>query len=216
MKLSRITIEVLRNFATINQGLLFKPGKVLRTMNVMKTTFAVAEFPDDIPQEFAIYDLNEFLLAYSLAENCDIEFKDTMLVLNSNGESTKYNYSSPSVVVSPGDRTIKLPSEDKKFLLTKEVFDKVQKVSSALKLKDVVIDCNGIEVLNRNTIGHKHHIKVSVDCASGPETQSFMKVENLKLIPVDYDVVICQKGLVRFTSRSDEYRVEYHVALEAD
>ena len=119
-------------------------------------------------------------------------------------------------MVSPGDRNIKLPSEDKKFLLTKEVFDKVQKVSSALKLKDVVIDCNGIEVLNRNTIGHKHHIKVAVDCSSGSETQSFMKVENLKLIPVDYDVVICQKGLVRFTSRSDEFRVTYHIALEAE
>lgn len=214
MKLSKVTLDVLKNFATINQGLIFKPGKSIKTMNVMKNTFAVAQIPDDIQNEFAIYDLNEFLAAYSLTEGCDIVFKETMMSLISNGEELEYYYSSPSVVVSPGDKNITLPSIDKKFLLTKEVIDKIMKVSSVMKLKDIEIDNTGIRVLNRNLVGNKHHIKLAVDCSTSESAVSVLKVEGLKLISADYDVAICDKGLARFTSRSEEYKVEYHIALE--
>lgn len=218
MKLSKITIDILKNFANINQGILFKPGKELRTMNVMKNIFAVAQITDEIPNEFAIYDLNEFLSSYSLFDGCDVVFKDTMLVFENPGEQIDYHYSSPSVVVSPGDKKIRLPSEDKKFTLTREVFDKIQKSSSVMKLKDLSIDCSGITIFNRNAVGNKHHISLNVECSDSATQQqpSFIKVENLKLIPVDYDVVICNKGLTRFTSRSEEYRIEYHIALEIE
>lgn len=217
MKLSKVTIDILKNLATINQGILFKSGKELRTMNVMKNIFAVAQIPDEIPNDFAIYDLNEFLSTYSLFDGCEVLFKDTMLVFENPGEQIDYHYSSPSVVVSPGDKKIRLPSEDKKFTLTKEVFDKIQRSSSVMKLKDISIDCSGITIFNRNAVGNKHHISLNIECNdSSAQTPSFIKVENLKLIPVDYDVVICQKGLTRFTSRSEEYRIEYHIALEIE
>ncbi len=126
MHLSKITIDILKNLATINQGLIFRPGNELKTMNVMKNTFVTAVIPDEIPAEFAIYDLNEFLGTYSLADDYDIKFEDTRLVMSSASEYTYYNFSSPSVVVSPGDRKLVMPSEDKHFTLTKEVFDKIQ------------------------------------------------------------------------------------------
>lgn len=183
-------------------------------MNVMKNTFATAEISDEIPIEFAIYDMNELLAAYSLFDGCDILFQDAMLLLKSGGEEMEYNYSSPAVVVSPGDKNITLPSTDKKFVLTKEVLDKIMKVSSVMKLKDLEIDGAGIRILNRNASGNKHHIKLPVEVFNSDDSVSALKVDNLKLIPVDYDVTICQKGLVRFTSRNEEYRVEYHIALE--
>lgn len=215
MKLSKVTIDILKNLAQINQGIVFKAGKELRTMNVMKNIFAVAQIPDEIPNDFAIYELNEFLSTYSIFDDCEISFKDTMLVFENPGEQIDYHYSSPSVVVSPGDKKIRLPSEDKKFTLTKEVFDKIQRSSSVMKLKDLSIDCSGITIFNRNSVGNKHHISLNVECGEdASQVPSFVKVENLKLIPVDYDVAICQKGLMRFTSRSEEYKIEYHIALE--
>lgn len=215
MKLSKVTIDILKNMSSINQGILFKAGKELRTMNVMKNIFAVAQIPDEIPNDFAIYDLNEFLSTFSLFEGCEIDFKETMLVFENPGEHIDYHYSSPSVVVSPGDKKIRLPSEDKKFTLTKEVFDKIQRSSAVMKLKDLSIDCSGITIFNRNSVGNKHHISLNVECSDNAgQVPSFIKVENLKLIPVDYDVAICQKGLTRFTSRSEEYKIEYHIALE--
>lgn len=217
MRLNKVTVDLLKNFATINQGIIFKAGNEIKTMNVMKNIFAVAQIPDEIPNNFAIYDLNEFLSTFSLFDGCEITFKDTMLVFENPGEHIDYHYSSPSVVVSPGDKKISLPSEDKKFTLTKEVFEKIMKSSSVMKLKDLSIDCNGITIFNRNSVGNKHTIELNIECdENSDQPSSFIKVENLKLIPVDYDVTICQKGLARFTSRSEEYRIEYHIALETE
>lgn len=183
-------------------------------MNVMKNVFAVAQIPDEIPNDFAIYDLNEFLATYSLFSDCDVLFKDTMLVLEVTGEQIDYHYSSPSVVVSPGDKKIRLPSEDKKFVMTKEVFDKISRSATVMKLKDLSVDCSGITIFNRTSVGNKYHVSLNVECVSEEQNSSFIKVENLKLIPLDYDVAICSKGLARFTSRNEEYRIEYHVALD--
>lgn len=215
MRLSKITIDILKNFASINQGIILKPGHELKTMNVMKNTFVTAEIPDEIPLEFAIYDLNEFLGTFSLAEDCDISFEETRMVMTSASEYTYYNFSSPSVVVSPGDRKMTMPSEDKKFTLTKEVFDKIVRVSGVMKLKDIVIDSNGITVLNRNSVGNQHHINIPVDCGKSNKPAMF-KVDSLKLIPVDYTVTICDAGLSRFTSNSEEYKIEYFIALETE
>lgn len=215
MKLSKVTTEILKNFAQINQGLVFKEGNELRTMNVMKNIFATAVVPDMFPNSFAIYDLNEFLPAYSLLNDCDVDFQDNMLVLQVPGNNIEYPYSSPSVVVSPGDRNIRLPSEDKKFVLTREVFSAIQRSAAVLKLEDIVIDCTGITVLNKKAKGNSHHISLNVECGQDNSGEnSFIKVENLKLMPLDYDVSICQKGLARFTSRSEEYKIEYHISLE--
>lgn len=215
MRLSKITIDILKNLATINQGLVFRPGNELKTMNVMKNTFVTAEIPDEIPVEFAIYDLNMFLGTFSLAENCDITFEETRMVMTSASEYTYYNFSSPSVVVSPGDRKMTMPSEDKKFVLTKEVFDKIGRVAGVMKLKDIVIDCNGITVLNRNSVGDQHHITIPIDCGKSTKPAMF-KVESLKLIPVDYTVTISDVGLSRFTSNSEEYKIEYFIAMESE
>ena len=66
MKLSNDTREVLKNFSTINKNLLVKNGTAIGTMSAMKNIVAKATVPDTFNNEFAIYDLNEFLSAMSL------------------------------------------------------------------------------------------------------------------------------------------------------
>jgi hypothetical protein len=215
MHLSKVTVDILKNLATINQGMIFRPGKVLTTMHVLKHTFVTAEIPDEIPIEFAIYDLNEFLGTFSLSDNCDITFEEKRMVLTTASEYTHYNFSNPSVVVSPGDRKMTMPSEDVKFTLTKEVFDKIGRVSGVMKLKDILIDCTGITVFNRNSTGNQHHITIPVDCGK-TNKPAILKVDSLKLIPVDYTVTISNVGLSRFVSNSEEYRIEYFIALETE
>lgn len=215
MHLTKTTLDILKNFATINQGLIFKPGNLLRTMNVMKNTFVTATIADEIPVEFAIYDLNEFLGTYSLADDYDIIFEDTRMVMMSASEYTYYNFSSPNVVVSPGERKLAMPSEDMTLTLTKEVFDKIVKVSSVMKLRDIVIDGNGITVFNKSSVGNQHHITVPVNCKAEIKP-AMLKVDSLKLIPVDYTVTISNAGLSRFTSNSEDYKIEYFIALETE
>ena len=61
MKLSNKTVDVLKNFSTINQNLIIKEGNTLTTMSAMKNIVAKAEVEQTFPKEVAIYDLNEFL-----------------------------------------------------------------------------------------------------------------------------------------------------------
>ena len=47
MKLSEKTVNLLKNFAGINQSILFKKGNKLRTMSVMKNILAEAEVEEE-------------------------------------------------------------------------------------------------------------------------------------------------------------------------
>ena len=103
MKLSNETVTVLKNFSTINQNLVIKAGNKLSTMSAMKNIVASADVQEDFPQDFAIYDLNEFLAALSLFEKIDLDFKDDFVVITEGGDSRRalqYWYSDPSVVTT--------------------------------------------------------------------------------------------------------------------
>ena len=96
MKLSNETVTVLKNFSTINQNLVIKEGSSISTMSAMKNIVAKAEVKETFPQEFAIYDLNEFLSCLSLFEKPNLDFKDDFVMITEDsrsGRSLKYWYS---------------------------------------------------------------------------------------------------------------------------
>jgi hypothetical protein len=59
MKFSERTLTVLKNFATINPSIIFKPGKQIRTISPQKTVVAIANIEDEIPSEACVYDMLE-------------------------------------------------------------------------------------------------------------------------------------------------------------
>ena len=88
MKLSNETVSVLKNFSTINQNLVIKSGSTITTMSAMKNIVAKADVKEDFPQDFAIYDLNEFLSVISLFTNPELEFKDDFVIVTGEGSTT--------------------------------------------------------------------------------------------------------------------------------
>ena len=96
MKLSEHTIEVLKNFASINQNLVIKEGSTLTTMSAMKNIVAKADVEESFDKEVAIYDLNEFLASISLFTSPILDFKEGFVTIkeeNSPKNSLKYFYS---------------------------------------------------------------------------------------------------------------------------
>ena len=114
MKLSTNTIQVLKNFATINQNLVIKEGNEINTMSAMKNIVAKATVEETFPKQVAIYDLNEFLGCLSLFKNPILTFNDTSVTIteenDGNGDSLEYMYSDPSVVTTPS-KDITMPSD---------------------------------------------------------------------------------------------------------
>ncbi len=74
LALSPTTIEILKNFATINQSLLFQESNKLATRAVKKHTFAECEVAETFPKKFFIYDLNQFLAVLGQFDRPTLDF----------------------------------------------------------------------------------------------------------------------------------------------
>tara|TARA_R110000744_G_scaffold110875_1_gene208999 strand:+ start:74 stop:736 length:663 start_codon:yes stop_codon:yes gene_type:complete len=218
MQLSGDTREVLKNFSTINQNLLVKSGNTINTMSAMKNIVAKATIPDTFSDEFAIYDLHEFLSALSLFKSPSLEFTDKSVKLNEEGGGSSLNYffSDPSVVTTPKTE-ITMPSVDVEFVFTQDTFNQIQKASAVLGVPDVVLrGTAGGDVLltvtdRKNETSNDFAIKVGDNSPS--DFTHYFKVENLKLLAGDYKVEVSSKGISRFTNMTKP--IEYFIALEA-
>ena len=217
MKLSDKTISLLKNFSSINQSILFKEGNKLRTISVMKNILAEATVSEDFTKDFGVYDLNQFLNGLSLYQNPDLDFKNDGYVVMKEGKSrSKYFFADPNVIVSPPDKDISLPSEDVCFEVSTDQLDKLLKASSIWQLPDlsVVGESGVVKLVVRDK---KNDTSNDFSVIVGETDKEFcfnFKVENIKILPGTYEVVVSQKLLSRFTAKNSD--LTYYIAMEPD
>lgn len=216
MFLTTDTVSVLKNFASINQSILIKKGSKLRSMSAMKNILVEAQITEDFDRDVAIYDLNQFLNAMSLVPGCEIHLGDDSIEITDGTNSIDYRYSDPSVITAPPDKELNLPSQDVCVVLTEENLTNVKKTSAVLQIPDVSLVGNGQEILltvrdKKNSGSNSYRIVVG---ETDHVFQFNLKVENLKLISGDYDVVVSKKGMAQFTHHG--MPVIYYVAIEPD
>lgn len=216
MFLSSETTAILKNFASINQSILIKPGKRLRSMSVMKNILVEAEVTEEFTDEIAIYDLNQFLNCMSLIPGAELEVNGGSVVIGDQDNSIEYRLSDPSVISAPPDKELKLPSEDVCLILSEDNLDKVKKAAAVLQIPDVSIIGDGekikLTVRDKKNSGSNSY---SIDVGDTTHVFQFnLKVDNLKMVQGDYDVVISAKNLAQFTSHSRP--IVYYIAVEPD
>tara|TARA_S200002703_G_C3782812_1_gene241229 strand:+ start:149 stop:811 length:663 start_codon:yes stop_codon:yes gene_type:complete len=215
MKLSNETVSVLKNFSTINQNLVIKGGNKIATMSAMKNIVANAEVIEDFPQEFAIYDLNEFLSAISLFSKPELEFENDFVMITEEGTSTslKYWYSDPSVVTTP-TKDITMPECEVKFNLSSDTLSTVTKAAAVIGAPDMALESGSLKVTDKkNDTANNYALDLDVDSQSD-NYKFWFKVENLKLIQGSYDVQVSSKNISHFKNSTGN--VEYFIALEPE
>ena len=220
MKLTEHTTSVLKNFASINQNLVIKEGKTISTMSAMKNIVAKAEVAEDFPREIAIYDLNEFLAALSLFTNPVLDFSENFVMITEEGKtgnSLKYFYSDPSVVTTPSSE-ITMPKTEVNFSLDSSDLSKVQRAASVIGSPDLVLEKNGVGSYltvkdKKNDTANNYSLDVDVEGKG--DYNFYFKVENLKLMPLTYDVNVSSKNISHFKSQTSN-AVEYWIALEPE
>ena len=217
MKLSDNTISILKNFSGINQSLLFKQGNTLKTISVMKNILAEATIEEDLPKDFGIYDLNQFLNGLSLHKNAELDFEnDNYIVIREGKSRSKYFFADPSVIITPPDKSINLPSQDVCFLLDTKELDRLLKAAAVYQLPDfsVVGEAGVVKLVVRDKKNDtSNDFSVVVGETDDVFTFNF-KVENLRILPGTYEVAISQKLLSQFKNTNID--VSYWVALEPD
>ena len=217
MKLSDKTLTVLKNFAGINNSILVKEGNQLRTMSVAKNILAEADIDEEFSRQCGVYDLNQFLNGLSLHQDPDLDFtEESYLTIREGKRRVKYFYADPNVIISPPDKAITLPSEDVHFQLESTSLEKLLKAAAVYQLPDLsaVGEAGVVKLVVRDKKNDTSNEFAVVVGETDKEFSFNFKVENIKIIPGAYDVVVSSKLLSQFTNST--YNLKYFIALEPD
>ena len=217
MKLSESTINVLKNFATINAGMQFKEGSVVRTISKGQNVLGKATVTETFEKDFVIYDLNRFLSLCSSLTDPEIVINSDAnnLTVKSGTSKTTYGLADESMIVAPPVKELKIENSEVNFKLTKDDMNQVLKMSGILGLPNIAVTGNGFEISIsaldiKNTDSDNFSINVGRTSAN---FRMIFVTENLKMIPGTYDVAISSKGISHFKHVTDQ--IEYWIATEA-
>jgi hypothetical protein len=194
MKLSNETVNVLKNFSSINQNILVKEGNKLRTISTMKNILAEANITEAFPKDFGIYDLNEFLGVLTLVKDAELKFdSESFLTVNGGRTKIKYFFSNPSILTTPPE-TFNPPECDVSFDIPGKVLTNVLKASAVMQLPDIVLsriptDITRIQIIATDLKNvTSNNFTEQLDDITGDPFRFHFKAENFKMIPGDYKV----------------------------
>lgn len=216
MQLSKETLTLIKNFATINGSLMIKKGNKLSTISEGKNVMAEATIEETFPLDFGIYDLNEFLNVVSLFPNTDLDFSEKYVMVSEGGNSRIKYFAAGEGIVKSAPNTIKFPEPEITFDLESAQLAMIQRVSSALKTSDVIITGDGSN-LRVVVADKKNDTSNAYDVTLGTTDLTFkanLKIENIKVLPGDYEVAISKKKISRFKNKSTN--LTYYIAIESD
>ena len=219
MKLSNETLSVLKNFGAINQGILFKKGKTLKTVSSHKNILAEVTIKEDIPADFGVYDLNNFLSVVSLhKDDPSFEFDSKHVVIcgNKGRSKIKYRFCEPTMIVVPPEKQLTMPSPEISFELTGEDFDWIMRAANVLSSPQIAVESDGTKVQIvtidlQNDSAHTDALEISD--GNGDKYRMVFKTENLsKLMSGAYTVSISSKGISHFKHKSAD--LQYWITTE--
>ena len=218
MKISDNTIGILRNFSDINANILFKPGKTLSTMSTMKNIMAQADVEEEFESEFGVYDLPEFLRAIDSFQQPVLKFNGTAILKIQDEKSTlsaRYAFADKSTLRYPS-KQISMPDKTVTFSLKNSDYESVKKLYTNLSLPDIAFkgEKGKIKLValdKKNSNSNESSVVVG---ETDLEFTAYVKAENMKIIPGDYDVALSKAKIAHFINK--KVKVQYWIALEAD
>lgn len=214
MKFSDNTINVLKNFAAINSGVILKSGNFQRTISPEKSILVEAKLEDDLPVDFGIYDLNQFLANVVTLNNPDMVFSNESVKMDDGSFQLNYYSCAQNLIVSPPDKKLVMDGVDVDFELTKDSAKKLLQLASLNNLPNLsVIGKDGDLLLQVHERSNDTSNYASTKL--GESSKDFIatfKTDNLKIIPDDYNVKISLNGFAIFTNKKDT--LKYFIALE--
>ena len=216
MKLSDNTLAVLKNFASINSGVVLKPGKAQKTISPEKSILVEATIEDDIPSEMGIYDLNQFLGIITTLRNPEVTFAKDQIVLTDGELSVTYRGCSANLIITPPEKELVLKDITTKFSLANATSQKLIKVASMINLPNLSVVGKNAELLLKiheraNDTSNDGIMKIG-DYA-GKDFIATFKTENLKLLPDDYNVEVQAGAFAKFVNQNKT--LTYFIALES-
>ena len=219
MKLSKNTLDILKNFSTINSNILVEPGNVIKTVSPVKNVMSQATVKEKFDCQFGIRDLGKCLGTISLFEDPDFSFDDKHVTISgSNGTKVTYYYSEPKLLTTI-NKDIKMPETVVSFELKNDDFSELQKAAAVLQLPDLSLRSDGgrmqlVALDKKDVTSNNYSIDLGILPHDDHDFEFYFKVENLKLLPGNYNVEVTEKVVSKFTNQ--DLSLCYWIALESD
>lgn len=217
--LSKKTLDVLKNFSTINSSIVFRKGSTVRTISNAENILAKFTGEEVFPADFAIYDLSQFLSGISLFNDPQLEFTSNDFVSIRGGRtSAKYYFSDPEITLkSAPEKNVNFPGADLQFSLSGDDLIALQKASAVYSLPDLTFQSEeGLDTIKlilrdkENDTSNTYDLTVA-GCATGTYSLD-VKIENIRLLPGDYSVKVSQHLISEWTNTNVD--LTYYIALE--
>ena len=215
--LSKKTLDVLKNFASINSSIVFRKGSTVRTISNAENILAKYTAEETFPVDFAIYDLSQFLSGITLFNDPQLEFSNNDYVsIRGGGRAAKYYFSDPEITLkSAPEKNVKFPGADIQFNITGDELVSLQKASAVYSLPDLTFDTTGdaIKLILRdkeNDTSNTYEQSTSGDFTGKYSLD--VKIENIRLLPGDYTVKISKHLISEWTNQTTD--LTYYIALE--
>ena len=216
MKVSEKTINLLRNYANINQSIEFREGNILKTVSPLNTILASVEVEEKFPRTFPIYELNRFLGTLALFQNPELDFTDNGVIISDDNHKATYRYcGSSSMFQTPPEKNITFPDAEVSFKLSQEQFKKTINAANTLGLPEVIVEGNGsdIQLVVSDTANTSSDIFSTPVGTTDKTFRMIFKTENLnKIMEGTYDVSLSSKRISHFKREGDS--LQYWIALE--
>ena len=218
MELSDRTLNVLKNFSGINQNLIIRSGNTIRTISEARNVLGTAIVDEQFPQDFGIYDLNEFIGVLGLVDTPRLKFKDEYVTVgDSVGRSKVKYFFSAEDTLTTSKKDITMPDPDVSFVLTNDMLNKLKRAASTLGHNEVSITGkDGVLSLSvvdsQNSTSNTFSIDVDGEFKADVNFNFIISIGNLKILPGDYEVQISSKLITQFKNK--EVNVTYWIALE--
>ena len=216
MKLSKETLDIFNNFKVLNRGLVFKEGNIVKTRHQQAMMpIAEVELPEYFPRDFAIAELQGFLSVFNLLEDPDLEFTEDSIIMKSGSKTAKIRYAAPTMVVHMDyKQKVKLPSVDLSIDLTSENYKAIIKAATSFVAPEIAFIGNG-NTLKLSTYNTRNTRADSFTIDLGETDKIFtmiIDVNHLQMLLRSYKIDICFKGLLQFTSTTDDNTLKYWIA----
>jgi len=213
MKLSKTTVDILDNFATINQNIVIKPGSEIRTMSEARNILAETNVEETFDQTIGIYDLSEFLNILKMFDDPELEFSEKYVLIKDGNAEVRYYYADPSILTTP-EKRITMPDAEVSFTLTAETLAKVKRVSPYMGNDLLVTNKDGKVQLtvtdSRNPSANSY--KLVLDTDTSGDFMFCLSIKDMKVMQGDYNVELSSKLISKFSNDA----MTYFIALESN
>lgn len=215
MKLSENSLAVLKNFASINSGVVLNKGKVQKSISPEKSILVEATLEDEIPSKFGIYDLNQFLGNVTTLKNPELTFTNENVTLDDGDLALTYHACSPNLIITPPEKELVLKTVDVSFALPNATLSKLLKVATMNSLPNLTVIGKDGELrlkIHEKANDTSNHGSVKIGDYAGADFAATFKTENLKLLPDDYNVEVQKNAFAKFVNVNKT--LTYFIALE--